>query len=123
MLLKYLLLGIALMLLINVYNGYTRDEDEGFTNYTDINSPTRNFLLAETHPVKKNISLTDNIHSSVDNYTTKLNYNKWSTPENGSCLMNELCGAMYDGKNIENPQFNPASLHSKGRVNLYNYSS
>lgn len=118
MLLKYFMLIVGTITLLYVYNAYTSIET--FTNYGCVNSPLANYLLADSYPIKSKSELTEETYrdSSLKN---PLNNNKryWDTPDNGSCLLNELCGNMYDKKNIDKFQFIPASLNSRLRINYY----
>tara|TARA_Y100000780_G_C13651286_1_gene404672 strand:- start:937 stop:1305 length:369 start_codon:yes stop_codon:yes gene_type:complete len=118
MLLKYLLIILGVVSLIFVYNSYTTIEN--FYNYSNINSINSNYLLHDVYPVNRNDVLNYKTYreNSLNSNTNLGKYN-WKTPNNGSCLLNEMCGGLYNEKIFNNNNFNPAPLYAKTRVNAY----
>ena len=128
-----LLLILVMVILINIYMP-TREK------FTIIHNPLSpgNFPDTIDKPLLKNDYPSKTIlpgegvstNSSEDNYllyptfkarsckTNNIRY--WETPDNGLCSRAEMCGTLYDKKNIKQQSIVPPKNNSGPRVNYYN---
>lgn len=121
-----------LIVLVFEYFGIPKNSKEGFAlSPNKFPESDTNPILAGDYPLLdnpvgySNLSYSDlwryypSFNNSYDQVTNNVRY--WATPNNGKCVRAEICGGLYDNKNIEIPPPPPIIPFSSPdkRVNYY----